>query len=154
MVPPEVDLGGGTLQPFILVLRLVMEIDFLAHLVIRKYFIVAVREMRGGSPEIVAACKVILSLREASVIIAACGDGLGTAEVVQRVEVFEAAAIFLIEVATVYPLLTKRLHPVTLASGCAIVENAWSVTGAFVRGGHISHSLFVLTAVESATSEA
>ena len=84
MSPPNVDLGGGALQPFILVLRLGMEINFLAHLVIRHDFIVAVREMRGSSSEIVAAGKVVLSLREASVVIAG-GNGLGTAEGVQRV---------------------------------------------------------------------
>ena len=153
MSPPNVDLGGGALQPFILVLRLVMEINFLAHLVIRHDFILAVREMRGSSSEIVAAGKVVLSLREASVVIAG-GDGLGTAEGVQRVKVFEVVAIFLIEVATVYPLLAEGLDPVTLAISCAIVKNAWSVAGAFVGRGDVSDSLLVLAALQSPTSEA
>lgn len=64
MIPPNVDLGSGTLQPFIsiVVLRLVMKINFLAHLVIRNDFVLAVRKMSRGTSEIVAARKVVLSL--------------------------------------------------------------------------------------------
>lgn len=62
MIPSNVDLGRSTLQSFISILILRLEINFLAHLVIRNDFILRIGEMCGGSSKIVAASKVILSL--------------------------------------------------------------------------------------------